>query len=93
MKRLKKEKEEDFVNRLFQAHTINETIRAVNSGDPKTGKSTYKGTSFNKWLNRIGLGSLLKQSNKIKKSDYETRVKKARENVIDAVNMFSKGGE
>ena len=85
--RRKQEQNNQMVNRLFSTYQIRETLIAVNAG------KKYKGKSFKKYLKDLGLSNLLRSNNKIKKSDYKTRVKKAKENVIDAVNMFSKGGE
>ena len=85
--RRKREKNNDMTNQLFSTYQIRETLITVNSS------KKYKGKSFKKYLREIGLSDLLRSSSGFKKSHYQNRTKKAKQNAEDAVQMFSKGGE
>ena len=80
------------MNELYSTYLITETIISVNATD-KNGKPCYKGQSFKKYLKNVGLSDLVKRNFKVNRTDKETAIKKANENVIDAVKAFSKGGE
>ena len=86
------ERDRELMNELYSTYLIRETIISVNATDKK-GKPCYKGQSFKKYLKNVGLGDLVKRNFKVNRTDKETAIKKAKENVIDAVQMFSKGGE
>ena len=82
------------MNQLYSSFLIKETIISVNAVDEK-GRPNYKGQKFTKFLKSLGLEELLKRNFKVNltDTDKETAIKKANENVIDAVKAFSKGGE
>ena len=80
------------INIIYSTYLITETIISVNATD-KNGKPCYKGQSFKKYLKNAGLSDLVKRNFKVNRTDKETAIKRANENVIDAVKAFSKGGE
>ena len=80
------------INNIYSTYLITETIISVNATD-KNGKPCYKGQPFKKYLKNIGLGDLVKRNFKVNRTDKETAIKKANNNVVDAVETFSKGGE
>ena len=80
--------ERELINELYSTYLITETTKQVNDA---TGK--YKPIKFNKFLASIGFGELARKKYKVNRTDKEATIKKANENVIDAVKAFSKGGE
>ena len=84
--RKRKENDRELVRTLSQTHELREAILVSSMGE-------YEPVSFKKYLRNRNLDDLLARNFKISESEKEKAVNKAHDNVVDAVQMFSKGGE
>ena len=82
------ENDRTMIGELFSTYQLIETIISVNDIE-----SSYKGRSFRKYLRDLKLDDLLRRNFKISKSEKKRKIEEAENNVVDAVKMFSKGGE
>ena len=80
--------ERELTNQMYSTYLMTETMRQVNDREGK-----YKPIKFKKYLKTIGLGELARKRLKVNHTDKETAIKKANNNVVDAVKAFSEGGE
>ena len=81
-----RESDRELIRTLSQTHELREAILISSMGE-------YEPVSFKKYLRNRKLDDLLARNFKISESEKEKAVNKAHDNVVDAVQMFSKGGE